>query len=189
MRRAKRDRKKRKKRGAVDGETSPPRRRVLRSRAARSRARGRRCSCSRTPLQLGPRARPRTQSLASRATEHVKKRRAEPTFLLSEKKNERVRVCSTTRGQEPKIDMRRRRNKKCSTYSTRHTDRQLVARDWRARNFLFYIKIWQSESRTDIFVRLIARAALRFRALLARTLDVASARSTPRWPHPPAPTI
>ena len=108
-RRAKRERKKRKKAWAVDGEASPQRRRVLRSRAARSRARGRRCSCSRTPLQRRPRARPRTQSLASRATEHVKKRRAEPTLFsrTRKRKSASVRVRSTTRGQEPKIDMGR----------------------------------------------------------------------------------
>lgn len=149
---------------------------------ARARAlarRGRRCSCSRTPLQRRPRARPRTQSLASRATEHVKKRRAEPTLFsrTRKRKSASVRVRSTTRGQEPKIDMGRRsemfrriEKSKCSTCFLCRADRQLVARDWRARSFLFYIKIWISESRTDIFMRLIARTAFRFRALLARRL-------------------
>jgi hypothetical protein len=54
---------------------------------------------------------------------------------------------------------RNMRNPKCSTYFLRRADRQLVAHDWRARSFLFYIKIWISESRTDIFMRLIARTA------------------------------
>ena len=76
-------------------------------------------------------------------------------IFSDEKKKERVR----SRDEGSRASHISLRNPKCSTYFLRRADRQLVARDWRARSFLFYIKIWISESRTDIFMRLIARTA------------------------------